>query len=381
MNAVTRDRPGATGRPHVLIDGYFLGKPYGFGRFICELCRALGRAESDLRLTVVVPARINAEALPHYPGLRWHRLPDANFVLWEQVLIPLLARRLGCDAIHFPYNTRAFFTLGRPSVTTVHDLLFLGEQVPLRNVKAHVMAAYSRVVFRGATRRSRALVSVSDTTRRALLRVDLPSTTVYNTVDGFLETAGTGEGPPCAPYLLHRGGYQAHRNTARVIEAFRRVRRACPHVELLILGAPRGAQVWGQPGDAGIHFLPRVSDEELAGLYRRCLGVIATSLQEGFGLPIIEGFGFGVPVVTSRRDPMMEVAGDAALLVDPDDVADIAAAMLSLIAEPDRIQPLVARGTARREVFASHRVAERMLQVYRAMLDRQPARRVRGKAA
>ncbi len=358
----------------MLIDGYFIGKPYGFGRFIFELCRALGQTESGLRFTVAVPARAATEMLPTYPSLQWRRLPDANFIVWEQLMIPVLARRLGCNGIHFPYNTRAFFTLGLPSVTTVHDLLFLTERTSLRNFKAFAMSVYSRVVFQGATRRSHALISVSDTTRRFLAQHGLQSTTVYNSVDGFLETIGSANAAPRMPFLLHRGGYQAHRNSARVIEAFRRVRASYPDVELVILGAPRGADLWGRPGDAGIHFLPRVSDEELVGLYRRCRGVIATSLQEGFGLPIIEGFGFGVPVVTSRLDPMREVAGDAALLVDPYDIAEIAAAMLSLIEEPDRFRMLVARGSARREVFASQRVAEQMVQIYRSALGLcQPA--------
>src|ERR1700712_1304193 len=120
----------------VLIDGYFRGKPYGFGRFIFELCRALGSVPTDIEFFVAVPARIDPQSLPGYPNVTWCTLPDANFVIWEQLLIPRLARRLGCGVIHFPYNTKAFFTGKIRTVTTVHDVIFLNETIPLRSFKA-----------------------------------------------------------------------------------------------------------------------------------------------------------------------------------------------------------------------------------------------------
>jgi glycosyltransferase involved in cell wall biosynthesis len=351
--------------PHVLIDGYFLGKPYGFGRFIFELCRALGNQPGELVLTVAVPARVGAEHLPDAAGITWHRLPDANFILWEQVLIPRLARRLRCDVIHFPYNTRALSTRGMRSVTTVHDLLFLKHAAPRRNLKDFVHAKYARWVFSLGTRRSDAIVSVSRTTAAALARLGLPSTTIYNTVDGFLASGDPGMPPDGRPYLLHRGGYFAHRNTGRVIEAFRLARQALPEIELRIIGAPYGAETWRTQDDPAIRFLPRISDAALAGLYAHSLCVVAASLEEGFGLPVVEAFGFGTPVITSRVDPMMEIAGDAALLVDPTDVAEMAQAMIALATDPVRAASLVAKGRARLPLFASARVAEQMLEVYR----------------
>lgn len=356
--------------PHVLIDGYFLGKPYGFGRFIFELCRALGRAPTDLTLTVAVPARVAAADLPPHGRIAWHRLPDANFIVWEQVTIPRLARRLACDVIHFPYNTRALFIGATRSVTTVHDLLFLTQAAPRGNFKDFVHATYSRWTFAHATRKADAIVSVSRTTAASLAALGLPSTTIYNTVDGFLELRSPGAPARDRTYLLHRGGYLAHRNTGRVIAAFRQARRSLPHVELRVIGAPRGAEVWGTQGDPAIRFLPRVSDAELADLYACSAGVVAASIEEGFGLPIVEGFGFGTPVITSRVNPMMEIAGDAALLVDPCDVAAIAAAMVTLLTDDAHAAALVAKGRARMNLFSSARVAEHLLSIYEACAAR-----------
>jgi glycosyltransferase involved in cell wall biosynthesis len=350
----------------VLIDGYYLGKPYGFGRYIFEISRALGRAEPDIPITVAVPAGVEQSLLPEYRKLSWHRMPNAHFPLWEQVMIPRLARRLGCDVIHSPYNTRALFTGGIRSVVTVHDLMFLEEHVPLSSPKAFVTMKYMKYVFRYATRKSQLIVSISETTRRALLARGIESRTVYNTTDGFLAEVGPVDKPPQGgrPYLMHRGGYQEHRNTGRVIEAFRRLRQDLPDVALRIIGAPDGAGVWRVREDEGIEFLPRISDRELGELYAGSAAVLATSLQEGFGAPIIEGFGFGAPVITSRRDPMMEVAGGASLLVDPTSVEEIAAAMRSILGDPALARDLVARGRERLKAFGGDRLARQLLEVY-----------------
>jgi glycosyltransferase involved in cell wall biosynthesis len=351
----------------VLIDGYFLGKPYGFGRFIFELCRALGRAETDLEFVVAVPVRVDVALLPDYKNLSWHRLPDANFIIWEQFMIPKLARELSCDAIHFPYNTRALFTGNIRTVTTVHDVLFLKEHTSANSLKGFIAAKYAKYVFKYATRKSRNIVSVSETTRRSLLSMGIDSRTVYNTIDGFIATFNPSSKERNArPYMLHRGGYLAHRNTKRVIDAFREARRALPDVSLKIIGAPEGAGRWQSQRDETIQYLPRISDQELAELYAGSACIVATSLQEGFGLPIIEGFGFGAPVITSNLNPMMEVAGNAALFVDPYSVPDIARAMVSIMSDPALAQALIALGYARLELFGSTRVAEQMLEIYRS---------------
>jgi glycosyltransferase involved in cell wall biosynthesis len=358
--------------PRVLIDGYFLGKPYGFGRFIFELCRALGRAETDLEFVVATPSRVAAADLPVYARLSWHRLPDANLIVWEQVMLPRLARRLGCGVIHFPYNTRALFTGGIPAVTTVHDLIFLQDGPRAGSLKDRILARYTRGIFQMATRRSRHVVSVSQTTQRLLAAQGVTARTVYNTADGFIEAAAPASVPPPGRrYVLHRGGHAPHRNTGRVIEAFLRARPAIGDVSLKILGAPGGAGIWPVGEDGAVEFLPRVSDAELGALYAGSSLVVAASLEEGFGLPIIEAFGFGAPVITSCIDPMQEVAGDAAVLVDPTDTAAISRAITAVLSDPRLAKDLVARGRVRRQAFGSFVVAAGMIGVYRECVQEQ----------
>lgn len=349
----------------VLIDGYFLEKPYGFGRTIGELCQALGNSGSSMEFIVAVPDRVDSTALPKYPNLAWHSVPDANFIVWEQFIVPRLARRLSCDVIHFPYNTKALNTGSIPAVTTVHDVLFLKRKVSMRAPKDYIAAQYAKMVFQTATKRSAEIISVSKTTEKALLDLGVKSRTVYNTADGF-----TAKFRPEVKamegrfYFLHRGGYASHRNTLRVIQAFQETHTVLGDIDLKIIGAPLGGERWKIQGDASIQFLPRVTDQELAMLYSESACVVATSLEEGFCLPIIEGFGFGVPVITSDVDPMREIAGAAAILVDPTSVAEIGRAMTSVATDPALARSLVERGHDRMREFSSARVAEQMIEVY-----------------
>lgn len=360
----------------VLIDGYFLQKPYGFGRFISELCRALGKAKTTLRFVVAVPSRVDLSTLPNYDNLTWSTLPDSNFILWEQLHIPRLALQIHSDLIHYPYNTRAICTSGIPVVTTVHDVLFLQGKASNRSPKALIAAFYSKAVFKMASGRSQAIVSVSATTQAALNRLGLKSSVVYNTVDGFVEAANpVASTSTQRPYLLHRGGYQPHRNTACVISAFREARKVVPNLGLKIVGAPDGATRWPSHDSEFIEFLPRLSDAELASCYAGCACVVATSLEEGFGLPIVEGFGFGVPVITSKLDPMQEVAGGAAILVDPSSSSDTAKAILAIFKDATTARRLVELGAIRKQAFSSDRVAMQMIDIYSRVALSEPPHR------
>lgn len=113
--------------------------------------------------------------------------------------------------------------------------------------------------------------------------------------------------------------------------------------------------------------LGRLSDAELADAYRRCDALVFASLFEGFGLPILEAQATGRPVITSNRGSMPEVAGDAALLVDPDDVSAIRAALVRLMADPDLRQSLARRGFDNIRRFQPESIAAQYEAIYREL--------------
>ena len=363
----------------VLLDGYFVGKPYGFGRYVDESLHALAAREQDLTIGLAVPrSRVDEVPASVRERILLVPAPDAPLPAWEQVVLPRTARRLSAGVTHSMYNTGPVLA-GRAGILTVHDLFFLQPRPAGLGLKPSVAHLYAKTAFARSARAARALIAVSGTTRDALAGLGLPSSVVPHSVDHFASTTipeptSWTEG---SSYLLHRGGTAPHRNTRRVVQAFNGAsRRTGTGHRLLVMGVPeQDQQQFADLDLTAVSFVPRLTDGQLVTLYRSARGVVAASLQEGFGLPIIEAFAFGAPVIAADRAPMNEIAGDAALLVDPESVPDIEEAVARLMTDDELVEELRALGTARRSAFSHQALSDGLLAVYRTVLDDQPARR------
>jgi glycosyltransferase involved in cell wall biosynthesis len=198
------------------------------------------------------------------------------------------------------------------------------------------------------------VLAVSDFTKReAVELLGLPEervTVIGNAVDPVFSPEGRrAEGD----YVLAVGTLEPRKNLARVVEATRRA-----GLELRVVGA-RG---WGgveTPGWAG-----EVPDEELAELYRGAQALAFPSLYEGFGIPVLEAMACGAPVVTSRGGATEEVAGGAAVLVDPYDVDAIAAGLQEADARREELRAL---GLARAQAYSWEAVADAVETVWREL--------------
>jgi glycosyltransferase involved in cell wall biosynthesis len=128
-------------------------------------------------------------------------------------------------------------------------------------------------------------------------------------------------------------------------------------------------------GDA-LLLLGYVPDSALGALYRGAVAQLFVSRAEGFGYPVVEAMAAGCPVVTSNRSSMAEIAGDATLLVDPEDPRAIADALIELAGSESERRRLSARGTARARRFSLERMAEETIEVYRDVIARTRRRAV-----
>jgi glycosyltransferase involved in cell wall biosynthesis len=175
---------------------------------------------------------------------------------------------------------------------------------------------------------------------------------VPNGVGTTFRAEGAGAG---GEYVLAVGTLEPRKNLERIIEATGRV--GC---ELRIVGA-RG---WGdvQVDRPGVEWLGERSDGELAELYRGASCLVYASLYEGFGIPILEAMACGTPVVTSRGGATEEVAGDAAVLVDPLDAGSIAAGIVEASSRRDELS---AAGEAHARRFQWRKAAAATADVYR----------------
>jgi glycosyltransferase involved in cell wall biosynthesis len=175
------------------------------------------------------------------------------------------------------------------------------------------------------------------------------------------------------PYVLFVGTLEPRKNLVRLVRAYRRLAAdGLPHA--LVLAGPfgwKGDQLrreLGAPGAGRIVLTGKVSAVVLDALYREAAAFVYSSLYEGFGMPVLEAMGRGVPVVTSTASSLPEAAGDAAIMVDPRSVEDLAEAIARVLTDEAEARRLAAAGRARAAGFTWERTARETAVVYRKVL-------------
>jgi glycosyltransferase involved in cell wall biosynthesis len=274
--------------------------------------------------------------------------------LWYPAGLPRAARRARLDVLHCP-TFRGPLRSRTPVVMTVLDVAALRRPELFNRWNR----TYSRLLAPRAVRAARRLIAISEFTKSELvelLGVEPERVRVIGVPagEGFRPGGAATEGD----YVLAVGTLEPRKNLRRLVDAAARA-----GVELRVAGASG----WGavSTDSAGVRWLGEVSDERLAALYRgaRCLAY--PSVYEGFGVPILEAMACGTPVVTSAGGATEEVAGGAAVLVDPLDPASIAAGL----EEADRRRSeLREAGLRRAREYSWDAVAEATVEVYREAL-------------
>jgi glycosyltransferase involved in cell wall biosynthesis len=172
------------------------------------------------------------------------------------------------------------------------------------------------------------------------------------------------------PYLLFVGTREPRKNLAKLIEAWQPLSR---DYQLIIAGEEGWDQTAGSGGiSPNLRFLGKVTEEELAVLYGEAEVFVYPSLYEGFGLPILESFYHGTPVVTSNVPAIVEVAGNAAEFIEPDSVESIRAGIVKILNEPLHQQQIrLQKMIIRLQMFSWQKVAMQTLKVYKKAIDLQ----------
>jgi glycosyltransferase involved in cell wall biosynthesis len=311
-------------------------------------------ARPDLRVTALV----NREAAGTFEGVEEVLVPvnATNRVEWvrgEQQHVPRIAARAGCDVVHSLGSTAPLWGSFR-RVTTIHDLNY--KVVP----EAHfgLRALGMRVLVPAAARRSHRILVDATSTRedlRAHLGVDPAKVDVVPL--GVAAPERVERRPE--RMVLCVGAKRPHKNAIAVVEAL-----AGTDLRLVVTGyrSPYDDVLRERAAALGVALELPAWVEDLDALYARAGVVVVPSLYEGFGLPVLEAMARAVPVVSSNRSSLPEVAGDAALLVDPEDRSALREAIERALAESDR---LGAAGRERAAQFTWERTARLTAEAYR----------------
>ncbi|HEY7604510.1 MAG TPA: glycosyltransferase family 1 protein, partial [Gaiellaceae bacterium] len=263
---------------------------------------------------------------------------------WYPHGLPRAAR--GLDVLHCP-TFRGPVRSDVPVVVTVHDLAVLRHPETFNQWTRH----YSRLAVPRVARAARRLIAVSEFTRGEIVELlGVPAERI-DVIPNAVGAPFVPDGPAReGEYVLAVGTLEPRKNLGAAQEAARRV-----GLPLKVVGA-RG---WGGVQVDG--WLGRVSDEELAALFRGARCLVYPSLYEGFGIPVLEAMACGTPVVTSAGGSTEEVAGGAAVLVDARDPATVAEGIEEAIGRRDELR---AQGLVRAAQFTWDRVAAETRAVY-----------------
>ncbi len=360
--------------------------PCGIGRVAVELARALALSDPALEVVLYGASRHGrgwAQPLPRellgLPNVRLFapRLP-AKVLQWAARL-PWFATDWLTGPLDAFLHTDLVFVAGLrcPQIVMVHDLAF---EVS-RDFHDQGFHEPARERLRAAIDGAAAIVVPSVSTRDDLVRrwsvaserihvVPLGGDHVLRTrgAQSDASTSGTWN-PPRSGYFVHVGTLEPRKNLPRLVRAYRAARAEGLTQELVLVGAwgwqraELEAELARCGPEAPVLVRGAVDEAELVAWMRSACALVYPSLWEGFGLPVAEAFALGVPVITSNRSSTREVAGDAALLIDPESEASIAAALLQMGRDATLRAELIERGAARASQFTWQAMAHVVMQL------------------
>ena len=344
----------------------------------------LDRAVSDSKLVTDPRVRIDYGA----------HAPSGFGVIWrEQVFLPASLGRSRPDLVHLPCGTGPF-ACRAPLIVTLHDVIEFLEPYDLSSVSSEklrrfLMKYYTRIIEKWLARKAIQIITVSDYSRRdiaRLLHVDASKITAIPNAQGddfrviddqsYLRHTTEKFHLP-AKFCLAMASSSRRKNVQGLLEGYARLPdEVRGHYPLVIIWTHQLHQettvqlVNTYKLEGSVKFLPRVSDEELVSLYNLASLFIMPSLYEGFGLPVLEAMACGTPVICSDRTSLPEVAGNAALLVDPAHPESIASAIEDLMHDREKYMHFSQAGLKRAAQFSWKQTARLTYQVYQEVYEK-----------
>jgi glycosyltransferase involved in cell wall biosynthesis len=373
--------------PHVVIDARRI-RDFGIGTYIRNLIHGLSRLEATNQYTLIIPSNDIAELRGLGSNFATAVYAHLDTEVMHNIAFPKFLRTLRANLYHIPLNSVAWW-MPPPYILTIHDMstLLFPAHRSFRN-RMHEQR------FRRGALRAACVIAVSNSTRRDVETVlHVPAErirTIYSAPDpAFTANAHGGDDNQTLerysiqrPFILYAGAIRPQKNIPRLIEAFAVLRGELENhpefreLRLVIIGdelsrnpGVRRAVVSSRVENF-VRFLGFVPMDTLRVFYRAAAAFAFPSLYEGFGLAPLEAMACGTPVVASNLPSLVEAVGDAAELVSPDNVFDIARGIRDVLLDNDRRKVLSTAGLEQVRSFHWDHTAQQVLDIYREIKEK-----------
>lgn len=366
----------------------FRKKKHGMDMVALELIRNLQQTDHENEYYIFVKPDEDNTVIRETANFHIVEVSGGPYPTWEQVALPRAARKAGCDILHCTSNTAPLFS-PIPLVITLHDIIYM--ESSFTRILSGTSTSYQKfgniyrkLVVPRVMKKSKKIITVSHFEKKRIgeffgMENDTRLTAVYNGVSTHFKpvTDARELARVKARYKLpdqfffFLGNTDPKKNTKGVLEAFAAFRKQT-HTDhkLVMLDYDRKelarllADIGSPELEDQIILTGYVVNTDLPAIYCQSQAFLYPSLRESFGIPMLEAMACGVPVITSDTSSMPEVAGGAALIVDPYKPAEITAAMIRLYNEPLLNKELISYGMERAACFSWKAMAQDVLKLY-----------------
>jgi glycosyltransferase involved in cell wall biosynthesis len=367
----------------------FRRKKHGMDMVALELIKNLQKIDTINDYVIFVKPDEDNTCIPKAPNFKIIELGGGPYPSWEQIALPKAALSEGCQLLHCTSNTGPIFSQV-PLITTLHDIIYL-ESISIFKKSGTLYQKfgnmYRRWIVPPVVRKSKIVVTVSEFEKeriRTFMGLKDNLRAIYNGVGEhfrkiedttLLDNARFKYNLP-DNFLFFLGNTDPKKNTPNVLKAFAEFNVSSEtKYKLVMLDYEENAliQVLNEIGHPEIRkdiiMTGYVPNCEMPLIINQCKVFLYPSLRESFGIPILEGMACGVPVITSNTSSMPEIAGDAALLVDPNKPEEIRNAINRILSDNKLRESLCEKGILQSAKFSWKTMAENYLKLYNEIIS------------
>lgn len=369
----------------------FRKKKHGMDMVALELIRNLQIIDRENEYVVFVKPDEDDQIIQETPNFKIVKLDGGFYPLWEQIALPRAAAREHCDILHCTSNTAPVFT-SIPVIDILHDIIYM-EQSYLRILKGTGTPyqkfgnIYRKLVVPRIVKKSMRITTVSHFEKNRIgeffgIKGDPRLKAVYNGFGSHFKPVTDTEELQRTKAKYHLpehfffflGNTDPKKNTKGTLKAFSDfMKQTEVDYKLVMLDYDRAEleKLLAEIGDPAlinrIVLTGYVANIDLPAIYSQCTLFLYPSLRESFGIPMLEAMGCGAAVITSNTSSMPEVAGDAAMLIDPFNPEEITNAMVRILSDKKLKEEFIKKGFVQAAKFSWKAMAEQMIEIYREM--------------